>query len=81
MESKEWISLVIGIALWVWDAIRAWWNTLTWRDVLLLLILLGLWASLRDLGRSCGDFGSYTKRLTRGKTSKTSAGFTSAFKT
>jgi hypothetical protein len=51
MESKEWISLVIGIALWVWDAIRAWWNTLTWRDVLLLLILLGLWASLRDLGR------------------------------
>jgi len=51
MTSQEWMSLVIGIALWVWDAIRAWWNTLTWRDVLLLLILLGLWASLRDLGR------------------------------
>jgi hypothetical protein len=51
MESNEWMSLVVGIALWVWDAIQAWWNTLTWRDVLLLLILLGLWASLRDLGR------------------------------
>lgn len=51
MTSQEWMSLVIGIALWVWDAIRAWLNTLTWRDALLVLILLGLWAALRDLGR------------------------------
>jgi len=51
MESNEWMSLVMGIAVWVWDAIRAAWNALTWRDVLPLLILLGLWAGLRDLGR------------------------------
>ena len=51
MESNEWMSLVKGIAVWVWDAIRAAWNALTWRDVLPFLILLGLWAGLRDLGR------------------------------
>jgi len=51
MEWNAWMSLVMEIALWVGDAIREWASTLTWRDVLLLLILLGLWASLRDLGR------------------------------
>ena len=50
MESKGWMSLIIGLALWILDAIRAWWNGLTWRDVLLLLILLGLWGALRELG-------------------------------
>ena len=50
MESNGWMSLVSGLALWILDAIRVWWNGLTWRDVLLLLILLGLWGALRELG-------------------------------
>ena len=50
MESNGWMSLVSGLALWILDAIRVWWNGLIWRDVLLLLILLGLWGALRELG-------------------------------
>jgi hypothetical protein len=51
MAWNEWMSLIMGIAVWVGDMLRAWASTLTWRDGLLLLILLGLWASLRDVGR------------------------------
>ena len=51
MEGNAWMSRVMEIAWWVGDAIREWASTLTWRDGLLLLILLGLWTTLRDLGR------------------------------
>jgi hypothetical protein len=51
MAWNAWRSLVMELAVWVGDAIRAWASTLTWRDGLLLLILLGLWTALRDLGR------------------------------
>lgn len=51
MGLNEWMSLVVEIALRVWDAIRMCWDALSWRDVPLFLILLGLWACLRDLDR------------------------------
>ena len=51
MAWNEWMGLIMGIAVWVGDAIGEWASTLTWRDGLLLLILLGLWTTLRDLGR------------------------------
>src|SRR5512143_3067114 len=51
MAWNAWMDLVMEIALWVGDAIREWASTLTWGDGLLLLILLGLWTALRDLGR------------------------------
>ena len=51
MEGNAWMSRVMEIAWWVGDAIREWASTLTWRDGLLLLILLGLWTTLRDVGR------------------------------
>jgi len=51
MESHDWTSLGMGLAVWVWDAIRAWWNGLTWRDVLLLLILAGVWGVRRNVRR------------------------------
>ncbi len=51
MGANEWMSVVVEIAVWAWDAIRMCWDALSLRDVLLFLILLGLWACLRDLDR------------------------------
>ena len=51
MESNEWMSVVIGLAAWGWDAARAAWNAMTWRDVLLLLILVGVWGVRRNVRR------------------------------
>ena len=51
MESNEWMSVVIGLAVWGWDAVRAAWNAMTWRDVLLLLILVSVWGVRRNVRR------------------------------
>jgi hypothetical protein len=46
--STEWMSVGIGFAVWGWDAIRAAWNAMTWRDGLLLLIFVGVWGARRN---------------------------------
>ena len=51
MESNEWMSVVIDLAMWGWDAVRAAWNAMTWRDVLLLLIVVGVWGVRRNVRR------------------------------
>ncbi len=51
MESNEWMRVVIELTVWGWDAVRAAWNAMTWRDVLLLLILVGVWAVRRNARR------------------------------
>jgi hypothetical protein len=51
MESNEWMRVVIDGAVWGWDAVRAAWNAMTWRDVLLLLILVGVWGVRRNVRR------------------------------
>jgi hypothetical protein len=51
MESNEWMRVVIDLAVWGWDAVRAAWNAMTWRDVLLLLILVGVWGVRRNVRR------------------------------
>jgi hypothetical protein len=51
MVSNEWMNVVMGLAVWGWDAVRAAWSGMTWRDVLLLLIFLGLWGVRRKVRR------------------------------
>ena len=48
MASNEWMRVVIGLAAWGWDAARAAWNAMTWRDGLLLLIFVGVWGARRN---------------------------------
>jgi len=51
MEWNEWVNVGMGLAVWAWDALRAAWNAMTWRDVLLLLILVGVWGVRRNVRR------------------------------
>jgi hypothetical protein len=69
------MNFVMGLAMWGWDAVRTVWNAATWRDVLVLLILVGLWrvgrnvrrvlVRLRELGDKVEDMDTATQLYVR----------------
>lgn len=63
MESSDWMGLVIAIAWWIWDLLQKAWKAMTWRDVLLLLLFLGMWAALRELGRIASQLGKLCEQI------------------